>query len=369
MAGPQQNSWMGLSPNQAAMPTQQQVTARSIAAPYTSYMDSPEVQQLIQQMEANRQRATQNQELEISDQEKLLQDYLAKNSKPQLDLSPLMALSDMWFGGNLAGSYKRPTDSKAQLETTAALQQGLQKARGALTDDEQQYLLSRLGLYQKADDAYLRSQLGQGKLDTQEAIARAKLAEASGKNGGLDLTPGQKALDVSFAKELDDWTSSGEAVADKNLNRLREARNKLAEAADNGSISGRVVGRLPDVLRSEESLAIQQDVHAAAIGALKATLGAQFTEKEGQRIMNMAYDPRLSPQENVKKIDAAIAELERSKENKNAKAAQFEAAGTLKDYRKEAPRTKPQAPSKDLKDLTREEKIQLLKARQAGGTP
>ena len=95
MAGPQQNSWMGLSPNQAAMPTQQQVTARSIAAPYTSYMDSPEVQQLIQQMEANRQRATQNQELEISDQEKLLQDYLAKNSKPQLDLSPLMALSDM----------------------------------------------------------------------------------------------------------------------------------------------------------------------------------------------------------------------------------------------------------------------------------
>jgi hypothetical protein len=83
-------------------------------------------------------------------------------------------------------------------------------------------------------------------------------------------------------------------------------------------------------MRSEESLKLEQDVRAAAQGALRATLGSQFTEKEGERIMAAAYDPKLSPEANIAKIDAAIAELETGKLAKNAKAAHFDQFGSLK---------------------------------------
>lgn len=172
-------------------------------------------------------------------------------------------------------------------------------------------------------------QLAKDKMRSEQDFKR-ELAQMTAAQKGPTLTPGQQALDKTFAKEYDDWTSGGEASVDKNLTRLKEARDKLEKAkGDLIGTSGPITGRLPDFLRSENSRTIQQDVQAAAQGALKATLGAQFTEKEGERIMKMAYDPTLSPEANIQKIDAAIAELESGKLAKNAKAGHFEKAGTL----------------------------------------
>ncbi len=161
----------------------------------------------------------------------------------------------------------------------------------------------------------------------------AKAAEAAAKrNEGV--TAGRKSLDQDFAKDYNDWTSGGQAALDKNLERLRGARAKLDERKnDLFGTSGRFTGNLPDNLRSEESKQIRQDVQAAAQGALKATLGSQFTEKEGERIMKAAYDETLSPQANIDKIDAAIKELETSKNNKNAKSQHFERTGTLTGFK------------------------------------
>ncbi len=165
----------------------------------------------------------------------------------------------------------------------------------------------------------------QKKLDRQQARA----------DKNKDRVPeGTKALDRTFAKEYDDWTSGGEAAVDKNLQRLKEAKDALAKHKDDTfGTSGRITGRLPDFLRGEEGLRIRQDVHAAAQGALKATLGAQFTEKEGERIMAASYDEKLSPAENIKKIDTAIKELATAKANKDSKVSHFEQNGTLAGFK------------------------------------
>lgn len=189
--------------------------------------------------------------------------------------------------------------------------------------------------YQIDQTAQMRKdQLAQAKDEKQrDRDLKLQIAQLNSDKKSL-LTPGQQALDKNFAKEYDDWTKTGEATVDKNLQRLEEAKQKLKDSKDDLVGYSGLQGRLPNILRSESSKTIQQDVQAAAQGSLRATLGPQFTEKEGERIMNMAYDPTLSPQANIDKIDLAIQEIKAQKLAQNAKAGYFEKNGTLAGFSK-----------------------------------
>lgn len=163
----------------------------------------------------------------------------------------------------------------------------------------------------------------------KEGLAKAKTS-ATGSLAA-NLTYGQKATDHNYAKDFNDWTSTGRSALEKNLQRLRDAKAALQS---DSSLTGPARGSVPDVIRNftnEKAIQTRDDVRAAAQGALKATLGAQFTEKEGERIMNQAYNERLSPEANIAKIDAAIRELETNRENNDRKARYFQKYGTLKD--------------------------------------
>lgn len=147
-------------------------------------------------------------------------------------------------------------------------------------------------------------------------------------------TEGQNKTDTLFAADYNNWNGPGRATAEKNLQRLESARETLKKhEKDAFGTSGRVTGRLPDALRSEESIRLRQDVQSAAMGSLRATLGSQFTEKEGQRVMNMSYDERLSPTENIRKIDSAIAEIKQAADLNNEKSNYYEKHGTLTGWR------------------------------------
>jgi len=157
-------------------------------------------------------------------------------------------------------------------------------------------------------------------------------AEKTGK-GGLNLTPGQEKLDKEFAALYDEWTSGGHSAFGKNVDLLE--RSKLAlenEAKSMLQPSGRFVGQAPNIMRSELSKRIEADVRQSAQGALKATLGAAFGEKEGERIMRSAYDATLSPKENLLKIQTALNELYGRKHALDAKIKYFENSGTLQGF-------------------------------------
>lgn len=151
-------------------------------------------------------------------------------------------------------------------------------------------------------------------------------AEVNKKSGTLE---GQKALDRDYAKDYNDWTSTSRNALDKNLQRLENAKAALQS---DPSLTGSIRGTLPDFIRNttnEKAISVRDEVRAAAQGALKATLGSAFTEKEGERIMNQAYNEKLSPEENIRKIDQAIAELLANKSNNDKKAIYFQKNGTL----------------------------------------
>jgi hypothetical protein len=165
----------------------------------------------------------------------------------------------------------------------------------------------------------------------------AKTKAETGVKGGM--TEGQKALDKDYAKDYNDWTSTGKAALDKNLQRLQDAKQMLQS---DPTLTGSVRGMLPDFIRNstnETAIRVRDQVRAAAQGALKATLGSAFTEKEGERIMNQAYNEKLSPEENIRKIDAAIQELVTNKSNNDTKADLFGRTGSISKLAQEPEKT------------------------------
>lgn len=189
---------------------------------------------------------------------------------------------------------------------------------------------------QQAKDAALAGQAAARRQSQMDSLTTAKMLNELNKE---KYSPGEKKLDEDFAKDYNEWTSTGKAQADKNLAKLKDA----AKALQNDSlVSGRLVGNLPNFLRTEKSRVAEQSVREAAQAALKAVLGAQFTEKEGERIMRNAFDPTLSEAENLKKVNATIRELEERIANQNSKSKFFEqGGGSLKGW--QAPTLSPTA--------------------------
>lgn len=66
-----------------------------------------------------------------------------------VDLSPLLALSDTWFGGNTQKGYTAPQTRDEREQGVLALEQYVQKSKQSLTDDQIGLLQNRLGLAEK----------------------------------------------------------------------------------------------------------------------------------------------------------------------------------------------------------------------------
>jgi hypothetical protein len=148
----------------------------------------------------------------------------------------------------------------------------------------------------------------------------------------MKLLPGQEAADKSFGKEYQDWNAQGGyAGVDKQLQQLESAALALE---NDPSLSGGASTILPDAIRrriSPDSVTIEQNVKQATQAALRQTLGSQFTEKEGEQIMQRSYDPALPAEENIKKIRAAAKELKTRALEKERASKYFESTGgTLK---------------------------------------
>ncbi len=148
------------------------------------------------------------------------------------------------------------------------------------------------------------------------------------------LTPGQEAADKAFGKEYSDYTAGGGSkTAEKNLGLLQGVEKQLDDpGAKSPGIFERGVQYLPDSFRAAltPKIKAQEDsVRTAVQATLRQTLGAQFTEKEGEGLMRRSYDARLSPQANLAKMRPEIEALRAQLEQKQRSAQQFENTGSL----------------------------------------
>ena len=159
-----------------------------------------------------------------------------------------------------------------------------------------------------------------------------------------------EAVDRDYAKDYNEWTTTGRSTYAKNRKLLEDAKKSLMSLGEKEQfdVSGRATSLKGDFfggkLRSDKSLSLESDVKQAAQGSLKAILGGTFTQGEGAGIMERAYDVRLPPSENIRKIDRALEELDGQAMAKDERAEWFEKEGSTYGYKSKGPQSDSKGP-------------------------
>lgn len=171
------------------------------------------------------------------------------------------------------------------------------------------------------------------QFEQEMALKRQALNQKPGAGAaGMPMTPGRKSADMAFGKDYVDFSTTGRPTAERGIAALSGAKEELKA---NPSVSGPLRGLFPDAIRSftnPEAVAIKERIRGSVQNTLRATLGSAFTEKEGERIFNNAYNDRLPVEENLRRVEAVLTELQAQTDAKENMGQYFEETGTLTGY-------------------------------------
>jgi hypothetical protein len=163
--------------------------------------------------------------------------------------------------------------------------------------------------------------------------------------GGLDLLPGQIEIDKAFGKTIADYKLQGQAQIISNLQNLSEKINILDGTIKNNkgqryNVSGPLIGVLDDAALAvayPDAAGFRSDIRDIVFQSLREKLGAQFTEKEGERLVNAAFNFYLEEEKNIGRLKRLYKTIEDAANAKNAAIAYFDEKGTLQGYSLQAP--------------------------------
>lgn len=160
--------------------------------------------------------------------------------------------------------------------------------------------------------------------------------KAAGKPPIESLTTAEKAVDKTYAKEYESLVlSGGLADAEKGIAQLREVSKALKDP-NGDNLTGAILGRTPDFVTAfthPQAIARRDAVEEVVQRNLRVILGAQFTQKEGERLIARAYNPALDEAENSKRVDRLLASMEKALNAKRAAADYYEQNGTMRGYK------------------------------------
>lgn len=162
---------------------------------------------------------------------------------------------------------------------------------------------------------------------------QGRFGQSQGEKIKQDLrTAAGKETDQVFAKDYVAWSTGQGADAAKQIAQLEDV-SKALKSGDN--LTGPVIGRVPDAIKSftnPKSIAMRERVEEVTQRSLRAILGAQFTEKEGERLIARAYNPNQPEAENLIRVNRMISQLGQAFKAKQDAAAYFQKNGTLEGW-------------------------------------
>ena len=172
-----------------------------------------------------------------------------------------------------------------------------------------------------------------------------KIVEVESGDTGANNIPGppstgERSVDKEFAKQVYvPWATKGQrGDALKNNNQLRDAIKILNTRKD---ISGKWIGLLPNeaarILGFDRAINTKQAVEEVVQRNLRIILGAQFTEKEGERLISRAYDPQAKQEENSRRLIRLLEAMEEAIKAKDASVKYYEKHRTLRGFRGQTP--------------------------------
>ena len=149
-------------------------------------------------------------------------------------------------------------------------------------------------------------------------------------------TPAQIKTDELTAAEYVDWTTKGEAVATKNISQLMSAREALKSGkVETGDWKAFLSSLMPDKVVSyvrPEFMDTKEQVQEVVQANLTATLGSQFAEREGDRVIARAYNENVGTELNVQRVDRLINQIVQTTDAKKKAMDYYGKNGTMVGY-------------------------------------
>lgn len=158
--------------------------------------------------------------------------------------------------------------------------------------------------------------------------------------GGEQLTPGQKKIDESFADTYLQWMGGGWADSAKQIEQLTESLDIIERAAKDGSNISGAIGALPSSVQpfvNPQGTIAREGVEEVVQRSLREILGAQFTEKEGERLIARAYNPMLPAAENAKRVRRLLGQVQGMAQSRQEMVDYFDENGTLRGFKGKRP--------------------------------
>jgi hypothetical protein len=240
---------------------------------------------------------------------------------------------------------RRLADSGLQQESAQAMM-----AARAMQEQQQRVATSRA--------QQVRAEREPGQVNIQQIVSSGKYTPASvaqyqqtqnpadlvlaketgGAGDGIGkLTPAQKAADTAFGKEYNDFVAGGGITTiEKNLADLDTVIQAL-EKSPQGDITGKLIGLSDKAgtlsFTNPKAAEIKDIVGGVVQSNLRAVLGGQFAQKEGEALLARAYNPAQPQKDNLNRIKALRQQIANTAQSKIQAVSQFEEKGTLKDFK------------------------------------
>jgi hypothetical protein len=292
-------------------------------------------------------QAPQMSESPLSHREKLFQEYMDLQKNSQKELQDARSQDRMLkVGGSIGDALATYINAQNQMNVKAP---GVQVQQGAglgkvadmfatapdkASDMKQRRedLLAQYKALSEGDDRALQER----KIAAYEKQVQGRENLQQGKP-----TVGEQTVDREFAKKYNEWATGGKADYEENAQILKDAIEDLNSGkVSTGSLAGGM-SRIPGARTDTREL--ETRVRKSLNSMLRSTLGAQFTQEEGERIFQQTFDPFASPEENVKNMQTELSKLEKRKNLIEQQGEVFKQRKTLSGY--EAPETMPTSAS------------------------
>lgn len=149
-------------------------------------------------------------------------------------------------------------------------------------------------------------------------------------------TPGQVSADKKMADEYIAWTQGGWADTQKSLSQLYSALGNLESGkVQTGDLKAIATSMLPDNFASylrPDFMDTKEKVEEVAQRNLRLILGAQFAQKEGEKLIARAYNPNIDTALNAERIRRLIKQIGDAATAKQAAMEYYGKHGSLVGY-------------------------------------
>lgn len=150
---------------------------------------------------------------------------------------------------------------------------------------------------------------------------------------GVKLTPFQKKRDEAFAEKMIDWSSTGAVDSSRQVAQISSVMKQFEAGKP---LTGPLFAALDAVglssIFSPEAKQAKDTVEQVVQRSLRETLGGQFAEREGERLIQRAYNPALPPEANLARLKGLFEQLSFADQAKRAMIEYANKNGTLVGY-------------------------------------